>query len=69
LTLDAIGIDRVDDRDREVLGQLTRQVERLVEVAADLQHPGAVDDGLSELPLGDLSSGTRTTQSMPALPA
>ena len=57
LALDAVGVDRVDDGDRQVLGQFARQVERLVEVAADLQHLRAVDDGLGQFALGDLALG------------
>ena len=38
-----------------MLGQLARQVQRLIKVAPNLQNLSPVDDGLGQFALGDLA--------------
>ncbi len=57
LALDAERVDRVDDRQRSPLTQLSDDPEGVVEVAADLEDAGAVDQGLGELAEGDVAVG------------
>ena len=49
------GLTRVDERDRVALGELAHELERLVEVAAQGDHPRAVHQRLGELAGGDLA--------------
>ena len=55
LPLDPGRVDRVDQRDRVVLGQLAGEVEAVVEVAVDLQQLGAVHERLGQLAERDLA--------------
>src|SRR3546814_1027004 len=48
LTLQTIGVDRVDDRDRRGLADLLDETHAVVEVALDLDHDRAVHDRLRE---------------------
>ena len=57
LALDAVRVDRVDDRDRRPLAQLAHECRGVVEVAADLQHRGAVDERLGQLAERDVALG------------
>ncbi len=55
LPLDAVGVDRVHQRDgREVRSDLAGQFQAVVEVAVDLDDLGAVHDSLRELAHRDL---------------
>src|SRR3546814_10266096 len=55
LTLQTIGVDRVDDRDRRGLADLLDETHAVVEVALDLDHDRAVHDRLREFAEGDLA--------------
>ena len=55
LPLDAGRVDRVDELDRVGLVELAGDGEAVVEVALDLQDPGAVGDRLAQLAHGDLA--------------
>ena len=55
LALDPVGVDRVDQRHRELVGQAAGQPQAVVEVALDLQQPGAVHQRLGQLAGGDLA--------------
>ena len=57
LALDAELVDRVDERDRVALDQLADERQRLVEVAAQRDHPRAVHQRLRELAGRDLALG------------
>jgi len=57
LPLQAKLVDGVDERDRVVLGERPDELERLVEVAAQGDHAGAVHQRLGELAGGDLAVG------------
>ncbi|OPZ92262.1 MAG: hypothetical protein BWY73_00877 [candidate division TA06 bacterium ADurb.Bin417] len=57
LPLDPVGVDRVDQGDRVPVAEGAYQLQGLVEVALDLDHPGAVDEGLGQLAEGDLAGG------------
>ena len=57
LTLDAELVDRVDERDRMLLGDCAHELQSAVEVAADRDHLGAVHQRLSELAHRDLALG------------
>ena len=59
LALDPERVDRVDQRDRVVDGQLLREFEAVVEVAVDLQQLGAVHERLRELAERDLALRAR----------
>ena len=53
LPLDAVRVERVDEHELVVPGELLCRVERLVEAAADLEQPRAGGDRLEELRCGD----------------
>ena len=53
------GVDRVDERDRVVLGELAGEVEAVVEVALDLEQPRAVHERLRHLAERDLALPAR----------
>ena len=57
LTVDAVRVDRVDELDGIAVGEVTAEVERVVEVALDLQHGRAMHDGLGELAERDAPLG------------
>ena len=57
LALDPVRVDRVDHRHRRPLAELADDGQGLVEVAPDLEHPGAVDEGLGQLAEGDVAVG------------
>ena len=57
LALEAVWVHRVDQGEAEGGGGLLRQGQGLVEVAADRDDLGAVDQGLGELARRDLSLG------------
>ena len=67
LTLDAVRVERVDEHELVVPGELLCRVERLVEAAADLEQPGAGGDRLKQLRRGDAAGGDEhdRTQSGP----
>ena len=67
LALEAHRVDRVDQRDRVVLRQPARDVEAVVEVAADHDDLGAVHDGLGHLAGGDLALGDQHQRLEPGL--
>ena len=49
LTLDPVRIDRIDERNRVLMGKLAGEFQAVVEVSVDLHHLGAMHDCLSEL--------------------
>ena len=53
LTLQPVGVDRVQQRHRAALDQLSHQPQRVVEAALHGDHAGAADLGLSQLSAGD----------------
>jgi hypothetical protein len=55
LSLDAKGVDRVDEGDGVVGGHFFRKPERGVEVAFDLDHARSVDHCLGELAERDVA--------------
>jgi hypothetical protein len=55
--------------DGVVVGELASDLEAVVEVAAHLDEPTAVDDRLAELAHRDLALGTSTAAVMPACAA
>ena len=57
LALDPVRVDRVDELDRVLLRELADERERVVEVAADRDHPRAVHQRLGELADRDLALG------------
>ena len=59
-------VDRVDQRDRIVGDEFAGQLQAVVEVALDLQQPGAVHERLRQLAHRDLAAGHSTAQVIPA---
>ena len=57
LPLDAELVDRVDERDRVLVGEFAYELQGAVEVALDRDHLGAVHQRLGELPHRDLAFG------------
>ena len=55
LTLDPMRVDRIHERHRIAVAQLTHGLERLVEATFDRNDLGAVHEGLRQLVEGDLS--------------
>src|SRR5699024_2902672 len=55
LSLQTVGVDRVDELDRVLGVQLAGDLEAVVEVPLDLHQLRPVDDGLGELAGGDLA--------------
>ena len=60
-------VHAVDQRDRVALGEVAREVERRVEVALDLEHPGAVHEGRRHLAHRDLALGHEDRAREPGL--
>ncbi len=67
LAVDAVGVDRVDQRRRVVLRQRAAQVEAVVEVALHLQQLRAVNERLRQLAERDLALGHEDRAGQPAL--
>ena len=66
LPLQAVRVERVDQRDRMALDQLAHRRQRLVEAALQGEHAGPVDQRLGQLAGGDLPSGITTAAEIPA---
>ena len=66
LALQAERVDAVDERDRVALDELAHERQRLVEVAAQRDHAGAVHQRLGELAGGDLALGDDHGAAQPA---
>src|SRR5919106_1690167 len=54
-----VGVDRVDERHGVAVRHLLCPIERLVEVALDLDDAGSVDQSLGELPQDDVAFGNQ----------
>ena len=57
---EAVGVDRVDERDRVVLGRARGRSQAVVEVAADLISWAPCTTAWASLPMAILPSGTST---------